>query len=429
MFDIMAEQELLGILLNEDEYLEKAINNIDEDHFYDKRHRFIFAYMKEVYGKGERINIVTLNHHIGIKRIMEVGGISYLSSLREGRGNFDIENYIKIIKDLSIKRNGIYTLRKNADEVEAGKKMMDEAVEDVNKKFIENEGMKNSLLKEKDLMSEMLDAIEKRYLNGGDVLGMKTGYKKLDTTLNGFKKGELVVVAGRPGMGKTAVAINIADGLADNGNKVVLHELEMTKEAIGFRLISKNTMIKHRLIQNGKLEGRDFEKIVNEANRMSKRENLYLDCNPKQSLLTIRARVMALKQSQGIDVLIIDYLGLMDINIKDTKANAVGELTRGLKLLAKELDINIIILCQLSRSVEQRNDKRPFLSDLRDSGSIEQDADVVIFTYRGSYYGEEKTEYRGEHKYEDLELIIAKNRSGESGIIKQVFYPEYQKIA
>ncbi|WP_297636512.1 replicative DNA helicase [uncultured Clostridium sp.] len=425
MFNLEVEQEILGIILNDNKYLEQVINTIDEENFYDKKHKFIFTYMKEVYAKGERVNVVTLSNHIGVEKIMEVGGVSYLSSLREGGGSFNIEDYLKIIKSLSVKRKMVSTLRKSVEELLTGRKSEKEIREEIFKGLESSCNIKSDLLKEEELMKGVLKEIKKRYLNGGDILGMKTGYDLLDRALNGLKKGELVVLAGRPGMGKTAVAINIADGLAENGHKVMLHELEMTEDAVGIRLISKNTMIKHRLIQNGKLKGNDFENIISEAGRMAKRGNLYLDCNPKQSILSIRARIMTLKQTKGVDVVIIDYLGLMDMDVKDTKANAIGELTRGLKLLAKELDINIIILCQLSRGVEQRNDRRPLLSDLRDSGSIEQDADAVIFTYRDSYYkGKDKDEVS-----EELELIIAKNRSGRAGIVRCKFYPEYQKIA
>lgn len=424
MFNIEVEQEILGIILNDNKYLEKAINTIDENQFYDRKHKLIFAYIKEIYAKGEKVNIVTLSNHIGVHKIMEVGGVSYISSLREGSGSFNIEDYLKIIKSLSVRRRMVNTLRKNVEELITEKKNEEEVREDLFKELEYSCDIKGDLLKEKELMNGVLEEIEKRYLNGGDILGMKTGYEILDRSLNGLKRGELVVLAGRPGMGKTAVAINIADGLAENGYKVILHELEMTEEAVGIRLISKSTMIKHRLIQNGKLKEDDFEKIVNEANRMAKRGNLYLDCKPKQSLLSIRARIITLKQTKGVDVVIIDYLGLMDINIKDTKANAIGDLTRGLKLLAKELDVNIIILCQLSRGVEQRTDRRPLLSDLRDSGNIEQDADTVIFTYRDSYY---KCGRRDDIS-EDLELIIAKNRSGRAGIVRCKFYPECQKV-
>lgn len=251
---------------------------------------------------------------------------------------------------------------------------------------------------------------------------MRTGYKSLDENLNGLKKGELVIVAGRPSMGKTVFALNLLDRLSDNNYKVLLHELEMGEETISMRLFSSRLNIENKLLQSGKLSEEQFMSLIDEYQKLIKRGNAFIDFGSKQSLLSISAKAKTMKQTKGLDVLIIDYLGLMDIDLKDTRTNAVGEITRGLKLLAKELNISIVLLCQLSRAVEGRIDKRPMLSDLRDSGNIEQDADVVIFTYREKYYDKKLKE-------DKLELIVGKNRNGKTGTIKLDFYPEYQKIA
>lgn len=223
-------------------------------------------------------------------------------------------------------------------------------------------------------------------------------------------------------MGKTVFALNLLDRLSDNNYKVLLHELEMGEETISMRLFSSRLNIENKLLQSGKLSEEQFMILIDEYQKLIKRGNAFIDFGSKQSLLSISAKAKTMKQTKGLDVLIIDYLGLMDIDLKDTRTNAVGEITRGLKLLAKELNINIVLLCQLSRAVEGRIDKRPMLSDLRDSGNIEQDADVVIFTYREKYYDKKLKE-------DKLELIVGKNRNGKTGTIKLDFYPEYQKIA
>lgn len=422
MKNIEAEIEVLGAILNDDKNLPNCLDEITERDFYLERHKILFRKMKELYAVGKRVNLINIANYIGKEKIIEVGGISYISSLIEGGRNLDVKSYLEIIKECSLKRKLKLSLEKSLEALLKGE-------EDLNSiktriyKGLENENeIKRNILDDKDLMFKTLEEIENRFNKGGEVLGMETGYKSLDRLLNGLKKGELVILAGRPAMGKTVTALNIMDGLADRGYKVLLNELEMTEEAIGMRRLAYRTNTKSIAIQNGRLTEEEFIKITNEYNLLAKRGNVYTDCSYHQTLMSIMSRAKVLKETKGLDVLIIDYLGLMEMKIKDTRANAVGEITRGLKILAKKLDINIILLCQLSRNVEGRMDKRPMLSDLRDSGSIEQDADVVIFTYRDSYYNKEVTE-------EEIELIVAKNRNGKDGIVKFKFYGEFQKIA
>ena len=252
-----------------------------------------------------------------------------------------------------------------------------------------------------------MDVIEKHYQNGGEIPGMKTGFTDFDRATNGLKKGEFFVIGGRPSMGKTLIALNMADGLAKNGYKVSIIELEMTAEALGIRRLAYNSNIASNKLQTGNLTDKEFIKIEETFNYLAKQGNVFTDCSDYQNILTIKAKAKAIKETKGLDVLIIDHLGLMDIKEKENRTYAIGEITRQLKLLAKELDINVILLCQLSRAVEMRADK---------------DADLVVFAYRDEYYNPQTEDEN------IMEWSIAKQRNGKTGTLKFAYLSDLQKI-
>ena len=280
----------------------------------------------------------------------------------------------------------------------------------------------SSILEDAKLLTLTVDEIEKRYKNGGQISGMETGFINFDRATNGLKKGELVVIGGRPSMGKTLMALNIGDSLAENGYNVGLMELEMTPEALGFRRLAYNSNTEVQKLQTGKLNDVEFCKIATTFNRLAKNNKLFTDCSSYQNMLTIKAKAKAIKQAHGLDCLIIDHLTLMDIPSKNNRSQEIGDVTRGLKLLAKELDINVILVCQLSRAVESRNNKRPIMSDLRESGNIEQDADLIVFAYRDEYY------YPDTDEKNIMEWIISKQRNGRTGTLKFKYFDKLQKI-
>ena len=428
MFNLYAEKDILSNILIDDSNFPKCIDVINEFDFYDKKHKILFSKMKEIYAEGKRINEINLTEAIGKKDVLEIGGVNYISSLQaygsvaEKSYNVDLKSCLRLVKGYSEKRYLKNLLCRAVNAIENGELSNDVIKEGIYKGLSKSFKSNDKTLSPEEYLFKGLEEIEKRYVHGGDIQGMRTGYKSLDENLNGLKKGELVIVAGRPSMGKTVFALNLLDRLSDNNYKVLLHELEMGEETISMRLFSSRLNIENKLLQSGKLSEEQFMNLIDEYQKLIKRGNAFIDFGSKQSLLSISAKAKTMKQTKGLDVLIIDYLGLMDIDLKDTRTNAVGEITRGLKLLAKELNISIVLLCQLSRAVEGRIDKRPMLSDLRDSGNIEQDADVVIFTYREKYYDKKLKE-------DKLELIVGKNRNGKTGTIKLDFYPEYQKIA
>nr|DAN05318.1 MAG TPA: DnaB-like replicative helicase [Caudoviricetes sp.] len=289
-------------------------------------------------------------------------------------------------------------------------------------KLTEKVENKSSVKTDRELIEKALIEIEKRVNQGGDIPGMQTGIKDLDKATGGFEKGELNIIAARPSIGKTVMALNLLDGLSQNGYKVFLAELEMTEESLGIRRLANNATVEVNRIKFGNMQQEDFNKILQAASILGNRNNIFTDCTSNQSLLNIKSKAKAIRQSHGLDVIIIDNLTIMNIPNRQTRDVAIGEITKGLKSLAKDLEISVILLCQLSRAPEQRADHRPMLSDLRESGNIEQDADTVIMLYRDEYYNKE-TEDKN-----IMECIITKQRNGATGTVRLFYSSDYQRI-
>lgn len=355
--------------------------------------------------------------------IEKAGGVSYVTNIMMNGFEIDPLQYIKILKDKSYRR---FTIKKLQYAV---KNMYDESsdayesIEETFSSLINKAENKTSIIKDNDLLENTLVEIENRVKTGSMIPGMKTGFYSIDKNIGGFMRGELDIISGRPSMGKTMFALNIADGLGDNGYKIFLCELEMTEKAVGMRRLSYTSSVEVEKMRFGKLSEEEISKILNSTSKLAQRNSIYTDTSASQSLVTIRAKAKTLKHMYGLDVIIIDHLSLMNIAKSQNRDIAIGEVTRGLKIMAKELDVCIILICQLSRAVEQRNDKRPMLSDLRESGNIEQDADMVMFLYRDEYY----------NKYSKdkgiLECIIGKQRNGRIGTIRLGYDERFQKIS
>lgn len=420
--DIRVEQDLLGGIIHNPSLIVTAIEHLKTEDFYKTSHQNIFNAMCQLFAEGKDINITLMIDAIGKDNLQSVGGITYLTELMTSGMPLNPITYINILKDKAYRRKAIkaitQSIEKMYDEKENPNRIVGELT-DVLSSTTEN---KTSIMSEEKLLCTTIGEIEKRYQTGGEIPGMKTGFMDFDKATNGLKKGELFVIGGRPSMGKTLMALNIADGLGENGYKNLIIELEMTPESLGMRRLAYNSNIQAQKLQTGKLTNEEFEKIAITFNCLSSRSNIFTDCSSYQNILTIRAKAKAVKQSHGLDVVIVDHLTLMDIPSKGNRSAEIGEVTRQLKLLAKELDINVILLCQLSRAVEQRGDKRPIMSDLRESGNIEQDADLIVFTYRDEYYNPE-TEDKN-----IMEWIISKQRNGKTGTLKFYYLDKLQKI-
>ncbi|HCW53225.1 MAG TPA: replicative DNA helicase [Clostridium sp.] len=420
---ITCEQELLSGIFYNPKILSVVVDNVEADDFYETSHKIIFSALKELYIRGENINLTQILESIKKDNLEKVGGVSYVTDIMMNGFEIDPLQYINILKDKSYRR---FTIKKLQYAV---KNMYDESsdayesIEETFSSLINKAENKTSIIKDNDLLENTLVEIENRVKTGSIIPGMKTGFYSIDKNIGGFMRGELDIISGRPSMGKTMFALNIADGLGDNGYKIFLCELEMTEKAVGMRRLSYTSSVEVEKMRFGKLSEEEISKILNSTSKLVERNSIYTDTSASQSLVTIRAKAKTLKHMYGLDVIIIDHLSLMNIAKSQNRDIAIGEVTRGLKIMAKELDVCIILICQLSRAVEQRNDKRPMLSDLRESGNIEQDADMVMFLYRDEYY----------NKYSKdkgiLECIIGKQRNGRIGTIRLGYDERFQKIS
>lgn len=419
---IEAERDVLGAILYNPKIMVDMVNRLKLDDFYHDRHRLIYGAMCGLFAEGNDISLTPLVQAIGSENLSKVGGITYLSELQTSGMPIKPKQYIDILKDKSMRRKGIKEMTLAISKLYEDDEAPTKVLGIVSNSIINNENTSKTMLSDEELLTKTMEEIEGRYQSGGEIPGMKTGYPTIDKALNGLKRGELTIVAGRPSMGKTLLALNVGDGLVRQGYIVGLIEMEMTETSLGMRRLAYNAMINAQAVQTGKLESEDFSRLTNAFNKLVSKNGMFTDCSDYQSILTIKAKAKALKQAKGLDVLIVDHLGLMDFP-RENMNISIGEITRQLKLLAKELDINIILISQLSRAVEQRGDKRPMLSDLRDSGNIEQDADLVMFCYRDAYYHPETTDKN------IMEVIVAKQRNGKTGTLKMAYADNMQKIS
>ncbi len=420
--NIQVEIEILGGIMQNPNILIEILDSVTGQDFYIKRHTIIFDAICRLFAEGKDINITMLVDVIGRENLNNVGGITYITEIAASGMPINFEKYIDILKKCSYRRKAIKAMQKYMskfyDDNENPNKLCGELIN----LLVDSSSSHNSILNDAKLLTLTVDEIEKRYKNGGQISGMETGFMNFDRATNGLKKGDLVVIGGRPSMGKTLMALNIGDKLAERGYNVGLMELEMTPEALGFRRLAYNSDTEAQKLQTGKLSDDEFCKIAITLNRLAKNNKLFTDCSSYQNMLTIKAKAKAIKQAYGLDCLIIDHLTLMDIPSKNNRSQEIGDVTRGLKLLAKELDINVILVCQLSRAVESRSNKRPIMSDLRESGNIEQDADLIVFAYRDEYY------YPDTDDKNIMEWIISKQRNGRTGTLKFRYIDKLQKI-
>jgi replicative DNA helicase len=420
--DVRCEQEILSGIFYNNKILAEIINEVEVEDFYKTAHQIIYAAICRLFADGKDIDITLLVNEIGKANLKKAGGITYITDISIGGLPIKAKEYIKILKDKSYRRKAIKELSRAINCMYDESSNPQDAVGKMSENLANHMKNKSLIFSDSDLMVKTLKEIENRYQKGGEIPGMQTGFTTFDKRTGGLQKGELVIIAGRPSMGKTLTALNIMDGLGKNGYTVYLSELEMTEESLGIRRLSYNANIEAEKLRFGKLSDDDFLKITMMSNELAKRNKVFTDCSSDQGLLQIKAKAKAIKQARGLDVIIIDHLTLMNIPERGTRDLAIGEVTKGLKGLAKELDVNVILLCQLSRAVEQRADKRPMLSDLRESGNIEQDADLVMFMYRDDYYNPE-SEDKG-----IIEWIISKQRNGRTGTLKFAYVDRYQKI-
>ena len=425
--DIDAEQAVLGSMLTDKDAVNAAIETLKEDAFYREDNRAIYQAIVNLYSKSEPIDIITLKDELeSMDKFEQVGGFEYLASLPDKvPTTANVQKYIKIVEEKSILRNLIKTANEiielGYDPAEDVEDIMDGA----EKKIFDIMQSKNQkgYTPIKDVLVESFTKLEELYNRKQHITGVPTGFSELDYKTAGLHGSELILVAARPAMGKTAFALNLATNAALRGNApVAIFSLEMSKDQLVNRILCSEAMVDSNKVRTGKLEEDDWVKLAGAIGPLSESE-IYIDDTPGISVMEIRTKCRKLKMEKNIGLVVIDYLQLVQGNKRTaSREQEISEISRSLKILAKEINVPVIALSQLSRAVEQRPDHRPMLSDLRESGAIEQDADIVMFLYRDDYYNKES------EKKDIAEVIIAKQRGGQTGTVELLWMGQYTKF-
>lgn len=419
--NLEVEQSILSSILFNQDVIGDVMGIIKPSDFYDEKHKIIFDAMIKMYQDDISIDLMTVSEFLKAK-LSDVGGITYITQLFNSAVPVNIKEYALIAKENSNRREiakiGMKLYAEAFDNTHNSKEILT-AAED---KLISISGGKISEpVTIYNALTGALDQIEKNYKNGGRITGISTGFTKIDNKINGLNRGDFIIIAARPSMGKTALAVNIGTHVSKTHN-VLLFSLETVKEKLINRILSSEAVIRHEKIRKGDLEDNDFLKLTKAAGKISTRK-LIIDDNSGITVSEIKAKAKKTKMKMGLDLIVIDYLGIIESSDKyENRQLELSKMSRQLKNMAKELDTTVIALSQLNRNPELRQDKRPQLSDLRESGGIEQDADIVMFLYRDDYY------HSDSDKKGIAECIIAKNRDGEVGTVELGWLGEYQKF-
>lgn len=428
--NIEAEQAVIGAVLLDNETFDQISEALRGDEFFLEKHRRIYEAMTAAYDDGEPIDLVTVSNRLRAEGLLdEVGGVGYLTEVATATPTAaNIVHYIQIVKDHAIHRRALQQVQ----GLVAAAGSSESGAELVQKMQMVTASLEDEVVPKKDFVPigqavrEAYERIEKMAANpdARGITGLESGYPDLDRLTAGFQRSDLIIVAARPSVGKTAFALNIAQNVAVKTKETVaIFSLEMSTSQLVQRMISAEANIDAGRMRTGYMQEDDWAKLTMAMGRLSERK-MFIDDSAAITVNEIRAKCRRLKKEQGLDLVIIDYLQLIQGTRRrnDNRQTEVAEISRSLKQLAKELDVPVIALSQLSRSVEQRQDKRPMLSDLRESGSIEQDADIVAFLYRDDYYD------KNSERQNIIEIIIAKQRNGPVGTVELAFLKNYNKF-
>ena len=424
-----AEQSVLGGILLDNLALNTVLESLDQSDFYSDAHRKIFAAIIELSNRNEPCDLITLSNIIkDQKRMEQVGGTAYLASLVDNvASSANIAYYAKIIKEKSILRRLIGSateiLNKSYDASVDVDRILDEAEHAIFE--ISENKIRPSFYPIRDIIKDSFKTIERLYAKKELITGVATGFDKLDDLTSGLQNSDLIIIAGRPSMGKTAFALNIAQYAAlEMGVPVAIFSLEMAREQLATRMLASEARVDSQRLRKGFLGETDWPKLTTAAGRLSDAP-IYIDDTPAITVIEMKAKSRRLKAEAGLGLIVLDYLQLMRGSVyKDSREQEISEISRSLKALAKELSLPVIALSQLNRKVEDRTNRRPQMADLRESGAIEQDADVIAFIYRDEVYN------RSEDNPEKgiAEIIIGKQRNGPTGIVKLAFQEKYTRF-
>ena len=422
-----AEMSVLGAMFFDEIALAKAIEVLSPDFFYDLRHQNIFNVMTTLFSRNQPVDLITVSEELKKrKQLDDLGGISYLTQLTTIVPTAaNIEHYARIVKDKALLRKLIQSgtqIVQNSLEADGNAREMIDTAEkmifDIGQSQIENKTVQI-----KDIIHESMETIDQLFQRKEHITGLATGFHEFDTKTAGLQPSDLIIVAGRPSMGKSAFATAIVEHVGINLKKpVVIFSLEMSKEQLVQRMLCSHARVDAQKVRTGYLSHQDWPKLTSAAGKLSEAP-IFIDDTPAQTVLEIRAKARRLKMKHEISMIVIDYLQLMQGSKSvENRQQEISEISRSLKALAREIRVPVIAVSQLSRAVEQRTGNRPQLSDLRESGAIEQDADVVVFLFREEYYNQT------EENKNKAEAIIAKQRNGPVGTIPLVFLKEWTRF-
>ena len=433
-----AEEAVLGAILVNPKCLDKVISILKPEYFYKPAHRYIYEAILQLSSNNNVIDIVSVSDTLNINQKLElVGGRAFINDLSfKCITTSNVGYYANIIEEKAIKRALIqagseittegYELTPSSESLDKAEKLIFD---------ISSRKTSSDLVPIETLIYKTYDQIDYRYKHRDEKTGVESGFYDLDELTNGFQKSDLIILAARPAMGKTAFALNIAQNAALKYNKTVaIFSLEMSKDQLVQRLMCSEAEVDSQRLRSGNMQSSDWEKLANAMSSLSE-AHIYIDDTPGATLADIRAKCRRLAMAdKDLSMVLIDYLQLMETSSRDSdRTQQISQISRGLKLLAKELDVPVIALSQLSRATESRTDKRPQLADLRDSGSIEQDADIVMFIYRSEYYankGQLDDDDSGEFAKSkgEAEIIVAKQRNGPTGTVNLIFQNNITKF-
>ena len=425
---IEAEQAVLGAIMIDADRLISASERLLPQDFYRASHQRIFEAMLVWSDRGEAIDLVTVTAELSTLGILdEIGGLPYLAELAEGVPTAaNINYYVNVVDQKSTLRRLIRTAGEIVTDGYERQNEVDVLLNEAERKILEVSQGKGSasFIPISDVLTSAYATIDKLHKQSGETTGIPTGFQDLDKMTAGFQRNDLIIVAARPSVGKTAFALNISQNVATRADEnVAIFSLEMGAEQLVMRMLCAEGNVDAQRLRTGQLEEEDWGKLSLAMSNLSQ-AGIYIDDTPGIRVNDIRAKCRRLKQEHGLGMIMIDYLQLIQGNGRssDNRQQEVSEISRSLKSLARELEVPVIALSQLSRGVESRQDKRPMMSDIRESGAIEQDADIVAFLYRDDYYNKETEDAN------TIEIIIAKQRNGPTGTVKLAFRKEFNKF-
>ena len=423
-----AEQSVIGSMIMDSEAIMTASEILTSEDFYQRQYGILFDAMVELYNEGKAVDLVTLQDRLKEKDVPpEVASLEFVKDILDSvYTTAHIRQYASIVHEKAMLRRLIRTTEGIANACYAGKESMEDIFVDTEKQIFDiiQQNTSGEYVPIKDVVLNALDKIEMASRTKGNVTGIPTGFIDLDYKTAGFQPSDLILVAARPSMGKTALVLNIAQHMAFREDvTVAVFSLEMSKEQLVNRLLSLESRVDSQSIRTGNLTDEDWSKLIEGAGVIGK-SHLIIDDTPGISVTELRSKCRKFKMEHNLGIIIIDYLQLMTGSKRsESRQQEISDISRSLKAVARELNVPVVALSQLSRAVEQRPDHRPMLSDLRESGAIEQDADVVMFIYRDDYYNKDTA------KPNVAEIIIAKQRNGAIGTIELAWLPQYTKFA